>query len=75
MATGHPLDNPNLRGAVVAELYTALETLGAHPYLLAIVNSWGDGQNDAETLKALEDWNAGTFKVDLIASSGKIPPP
>ena len=56
-----------------AELYQALEGLGAHPYLLATVDSWGDGLTDAEVLQFLKSWNDGTFRVAII-STGEMPP-
>jgi hypothetical protein len=57
-----------------AELYQVLEGLGAHPYLLATVDSWGDGLTDAEVLQFLRSWNDGTFRVAII-STGKTPRP
>lgn len=41
------------------ELYRALEKLGAHPHLLGIIGSWGDGLSDAEVLEMLKAWNEG----------------
>jgi hypothetical protein len=61
-------EKPAIHHAIVWEIYTALERLEADPYLLAIVGTWGDGMDDQEALDALRHWNAGTFKVEMIAS-------
>lgn len=45
--------NPELR----AEIYTALERLGAPPELLAIVGSIGDTLTEDEALRLLQEWN------------------
>lgn len=42
-----------------AELYKALERLGAPAGLLGIIGAWGDGLTDAEVLAALQAHNAG----------------
>ena len=66
------MEKPAIHHSIVREIYTALERLEADPYLLAIIGTWGDGMDDHETLEALKHWNAGTFKVEMIASSGRI---
>jgi hypothetical protein len=53
-------------------LYEEMERLGADPYLLAIVGSWGDTLDDAAVLDMLRDWNAGTFKIERLASTGDV---
>jgi hypothetical protein len=53
-------------------LYEEMERLGADPYLLAFINSWGDTLNDAEVLDMLRDWNAGTLEFDRRASTGDV---
>jgi hypothetical protein len=53
-------------------IYEEMERLGADPYLLAMVGSWGDTLNDAEVLNMLRDWNAGTFSIDKLASTGDV---
>lgn len=63
------------RGEIIGQIYLALERLGAHPHLLGIVNSWGDTLDDAVVLEMLKDWNAGTFKIEMIASTGDVPRP
>lgn len=45
------------RSAIVAELYTALEELGAEPELLATVREWGKSLSDDEVLKNLKSFN------------------
>lgn len=65
-----PID---IQGEIKNEISTALEQLGAHPQLLAIVGSWGDTLTDEAVLEALKDWNAGAFKVETIASTGDVP--
>lgn len=65
----------DLEYEIRGEILHALEQLGAPPYLLGIVGSWGDTLTDEQVLKMLQDWNAGTFKVDMIASTGDVPRP
>lgn len=65
--------SPDLQGEIKGELRAAFEQLGAHPHLLAIVGSWGDTLTDAAVLEALKDWNAGTFKMEMFASTGDTP--
>ena len=51
--------------AIVREIYTALEKLGAPYKLLAAVGSWGDTLDDAEVLDMLKTWNeTGDIKLD-----------
>lgn len=64
---------PDLQSDIKTEISKALEAAGAHPYLRAIVGSWGDTLADADVLEALRDWNAGTFKMEMIASTGDVP--
>jgi hypothetical protein len=45
------------RQKVAAELYAALERLGADEELLAIVGSMSDTMNDKEILRLLEEYN------------------
>jgi hypothetical protein len=66
------LNKPPIHHAIVRELYSSLERLEADPYLLAIVGSWGDAMSDEDTLDALKHWNAGTFKIEMIASTGPV---
>jgi hypothetical protein len=49
----------NTRQKIAAELYAALERLGADVELLAIVGSWRDTLDDAEVLELLQHYNAG----------------
>ena len=65
----------DLQGKICAELYQVLEGLGAHPYLLATVGSWGDGLTDAEVLHFLKSWNDGTFRIAIISGPGEAPRP
>lgn len=51
---------------IVAEIYKALEKLGAHPHLLAAVGGWGDVADDAWTLAELRAWNSGEPWHSLI---------
>jgi hypothetical protein len=53
-------------------IYEEMERLGADPYLLAFIGSWGDTLTDAEVLGMLRDWNAGTFTIDRLASTGDV---
>lgn len=41
-----------------AEIYTALQKLGADRELLATVGSWGDTLPDGDVLELLREWNA-----------------
>jgi hypothetical protein len=43
---------------IVAQLYAALERLGADEELLAIVGSYGDTLSDATVLRLLQEYNA-----------------
>lgn len=63
------MDKPATHHAIVSELYKALETLGADPKLLATVNSWGDGLNDAQVLEALKMWNEEGGGIDKRLSA------
>ncbi|HWM30137.1 MAG TPA: hypothetical protein VNO69_00320 [Methyloceanibacter sp.] len=65
------MNKPDIPNAMVREVYIALERLEADPYLLAIVGSWRDTMDD-EVLDALKHWNAGTFEVEMIATTGRI---
>jgi len=42
---------------ISSELYAALERLNASPELMALIGSWGDGEDDAELLKGLRLFN------------------
>ena len=63
------------KGQIRTELCRALEGLGAPPYLLAAVASWGDGLSDAEVLQLLKSWNDGTFRIAVITDTGEVPRP
>ena len=52
--------------AIKVEIVTALERLGAHPYLLGMVNSWGDTLSDDEVLALLKEWNAGEVAPEAV---------
>lgn len=55
------------RSAIIAELYKALEDLGAEPELLATVREWGNTLDDDEVLKQLKAFNAtGTIFERII---------
>ena len=54
-----------------AALYEEFVRLEADPHLLAIVGSWGDTMSDDEVLDALRHWNAGTFELDLLDTTGR----
>ena len=49
---------PDIKAQIAAEIYTALERLGADEELLAIIGSWRDTLPDAEVLALLREWNA-----------------
>jgi hypothetical protein len=53
-------------------IYEEMERLGADPYLLAFIGSWRDTLTDEEVLDHLRDWNAGTFKLERLASTGDV---
>ncbi len=50
---------PDITAQIAAEIYTALERLGADEELLAVVRSWRDMLDDAEILALMRDYNAG----------------
>lgn len=62
----------DIQGDIKDQISIALEQLGADPRLRAIVGSWGDTLTDAAVLEALKDWNAGEFKMEIMASTGEI---
>jgi hypothetical protein len=52
------MTQPDLKPQIAAEIYVALERLGADEDLLSIIGSWRDALDDAEVLAALRDYNA-----------------
>ena len=44
------------------EITRALEALGVHPHLIAIVGAWRSMLSDQEALKLLKDWNNGHYR-------------
>ena len=62
----------DIQADIRAELYRVLEGLGAHPYLLATIGLWAEG-NEAEVLKLLRSWNDGTVRIAHITSTGDTP--
>ena len=62
----------DIQADIRAELYRVLEGLGAHPYLLATIGLWAEG-NEAEVLKLLRSWNDGTFRIAHITGAGESP--
>jgi hypothetical protein len=60
----------DIQADIRAELYRVLEGLGAHPYLLATIGLWSEG-NEAEVLKLLRSWNDGTFRIAHITGTGE----
>jgi len=44
--------------AIVGEIATALNTLGAKSDLMSIVMSWGDTLPEDQILSMLQEWNA-----------------
>jgi hypothetical protein len=64
-------DGDRIRALPRAEIYDALDDLGADRYLLAFVGSWGDTMSDADVLEELKRWNRGEPPLDrVIASTG-----
>jgi hypothetical protein len=55
MTTERKIDN--VEAEIRAELYRALEYLGADRKLLAAVGSWGDTLEDTKVLELLKRWN------------------
>ena len=56
--------NDSMEMQIRAEIYKALETLGANKHLLGIVGSWGDTLDDSEVLELLKPWNSGRDKAN-----------
>jgi hypothetical protein len=50
--------SPDIKAQLAGELYIALKRLNADEELLAIVGSWRDTLDDAETLSMLREYNA-----------------
>jgi len=53
-----------ISGATKNEMSAAAERLGADRHLLAAIGSWGDSQDDEQTLADLRLWNAGAAAED-----------
>jgi hypothetical protein len=52
-----------IRSLACAELYRALEELGADRLLLAFVCAWSESSDDAGVLESLKQWNQnGDFR-------------
>lgn len=50
------MPGPDRFGEVIDQLGTALRLLGADGALQAAVGSWRDGQDDAATVAAIQEW-------------------
>ena len=48
-----------IQGLPRAELYCALERLGADRLLLAFVSAWSESSDDLGVLESLKQWNSG----------------
>ena len=48
-----------MKREIAAEIYRALQRLGADIDLLSIVGSYGDTLDDVDVLDLLREWNAG----------------
>ena len=60
------LDAHRLTKSSAKDLHSSLKTYGASPDLLAIVDRWGTKNDDAKTLKALQDFNlVATSRSDV----------
>jgi hypothetical protein len=62
-------DAEQIRGLPRAQIYDALEDLGADRFLLAFVGSWGDTLDDAQVLASLQRWNRGELPLDSVTAS------
>jgi hypothetical protein len=51
------MTKPDVKAQIAAQLYAALERLGADEELLAIVGSMNDTLTDKEVLRMLEEYN------------------
>src|SRR5262245_57584841 len=62
-------DGLMVRALPQAQIYEALDDLGADGFLLAYVNSWGDSMSDADELEGLRRWNRGEPPLDRVIAS------
>src|SRR5258708_2077298 len=53
---GEPTMTPT-QELIAAELYKAMERLGAPPKLLGAIGAWRDGLSDKDVLAVLRTWN------------------
>ena len=60
------------REAIIAELYKAVEKLGAGRELLAVIGSWGDTLSDEDVLEALQHLNAGRPLFDEVWAGRQV---
>jgi hypothetical protein len=67
-------DPDNIRNVPAAEMYDALEALGADRFLLGIVGSWKDTMEDVEVLELLREWNRlGSLEFDEVDATPSRP--
>jgi len=68
------IDNRARKGLIAAQLVIVLESLGAHPDVVAIVGGYGDTLDDAEVASQLAEYNANgsVIKDDLVANRNKV---
>ena len=52
------MTRPHLTTQIAAEIYIAMQKLGADQTLLSIIGSWGDTLNEEEVLALLREYNA-----------------
>jgi hypothetical protein len=50
------MEHLTIEQQIRAEIYCALEVLGADRELLGTIGSWGDTLDDAEVLSLLKEW-------------------
>lgn len=66
--------NPNAIDDIIrAEIYKALETLGADIELLGAVGSWKDTLEDLDVLDLLKDWNEENARPAPVVAESTIP--
>jgi len=67
------IGKPSIKAQITAEMYTAIEAIGAPPELLSIVGSWGATLGDADTLAHIRSYNAkGTIYEKVICQRDDV---
>lgn len=67
MVKAYEKDKADLAGAIVGQLYKAIQHLGGKSDILTTVGSFRDTLDDSEVLQFLQDWNNGVQPVCICS--------